>query len=596
MRSASVLQLLRAVALSGQVLIVQWLLSGLLSLDGPAPQIPLLVGSLLVLALLTAVIAVAGAVVAEQQRLLGELTVRTVWERILGVTSSVPLEAFETPAFYDRLQRVETQAVGRPIVVVHSLVGLLGGLTGAVGATLALAAIEPLLLPVVVVGAVPALLAARRASRLEYAFAVAQTPRIRLREYVSHLLTGRSEATEVRAYGLASYLTNRYRQVNERFLLELRAHLRRRARLLAAGGVAGAVALAAAGGLVAWFVTRGVMDVAAAGAAVIGARLLGQQVAGLVASIQAIAESGPFLDDLQDFLQTSPRGPSPAVAAADGPEMGGFDVLDVRDVSYRYPGSERLAVQRVSFRVRRGEIVALVGENGSGKTTLAKVIAGLLPASGGQVCRDGVPLDDRSTQTVRQATAMVFQDFQRFQLSARENVALGDVTRTTTDEAVEAAARKAGAWDSLARLPDGLDTTLSKAFGTVDLSTGTWQRVALARAFFRDAPFMLLDEPAASLDARAEHELFAALRGLAVGRTALFVSHRFATVRDADRILVMHEGRLVEEGSHEQLMSAGGRYAEMFRLQAAAYSDIDGRKTRPSMTARSSSPSAGSLG
>jgi ATP-binding cassette subfamily B protein len=510
------------------------------------------------------------------------------------VTSTVNLEAFETPTFYDRLQRVESQAVGRPLIVVQSLVSMLGGVTGAAAATIALVAIEPLLLPLVLLGAVPSLLAARRASRLEYRFAVTQTPRVRLRDYYSSLLTGRQEAGEVRAYETASFLSGRYEQVNEQFLRDYRAYLSRRARLLASGGVAGAVALAAAGSLVAWFVAAGIMDVAAAAGAIVGARLLGQQVSGLVSGAQAITESGPFLLDLEEYLSAVPARPeTTSIESVD--LRDGFDVLEVDDLWYRYPGSDRTVLKGVCFTLRRGEIVALVGENGSGKTTLAKVIAGLLPATRGSVRFDGVSIEEDSVEAIRRSTAFVFQDFLRFQLSARDNVILGDVSRTPSDDAVATAARHAGAWEALARLPQGLDTVLSKAFGDgVDLSTGTWQRVALARAFYRDAPFLLLDEPSAALDARAEHALFAALRTLAAGRTVFFVSHRFATVRDADRILVLHDGQLVEMGGHDDLVAAGGRYADLFRLQAEAYLDVAQRSSQSSREPRTSPPRDGS--
>jgi ATP-binding cassette subfamily B protein len=258
----------------------------------------------------------------------------------------------------------------------------------------------------------------------------------------------------------------------------------------------------------------------------------------------------------------------------------GFDLLTLDRVSYRYPGADRLAVDGVSLDLRRDEVVALVGENGSGKTTLAKVMTGLLPATEGVVCYDGRPVSDVGLSIVRR-TAVVFQDFVRYQATARDNIAFGDISRTGSDPHVTQAAEQAGASKFVARLPNGYDTMLSKAFGDgVDLSTGMWQRLALARAFFRDPSFLLLDEPAAALDARAEHALFATIRGLAAGRTVLFVSHRFATVRDADRIVVMHEGRIVEEGDHDSLMAAGGRYAEMFLLQASAYARTDDSRTR----------------
>jgi ATP-binding cassette subfamily B protein len=226
----------------------------------------------------------------------------------------------------------------------------------------------------------------------------------------------------------------------------------------------------------------------------------------------------------------------------------------------------------VSLTVRAGEVVALVGENGSGKTTLAKLLAGLYQPETGQVRWDGVDIATVDPEQLRRSIAVIFQDFVRFHLTARDNVAFGRVEAADDEPGIRAAARQAGAEEFLAALPKGYDTLLGPQFeGGTDLSVGQWQRVALARAFFREAPFVVLDEPTAALDSRAEHELFERIRTLLAGRTVLLISHRFSSVRTADRIYVLEAGRVVETGTHEELMRSRGLYAELFSLQAAAY-------------------------
>ena len=247
-------------------------------------------------------------------------------------------------------------------------------------------------------------------------------------------------------------------------------------------------------------------------------------------------------------------------------------MLTVEDVGFTYPESDRPALDGVSLQISAGEIVALVGENGSGKTTLAKILAGLYRPGAGRVAWDDVDLGELGLEGVRESIAVVFQDFEQYLLPARENIALGRQERIDDFDAVVAAARRAGADAFIDALPDAYDTILGREFsGGYDLSIGQWQRIALARAFFRDAPFVILDEPTASLDARAEAALFDRMRELLAGRSVLLISHRFSSVRAADRIYVLDHGKVIEQGTHEQLLQAGGRYAELFTLQAASY-------------------------
>lgn len=565
--ATSALQLARAMAAGGQVFAVQGVLAALIAVEAGANATPL-AAPLAALAVLTAFIAVSAAWVEGQQRLLGELTARAVWSRVLSVAGRVGLASFETPSFYDQLQRVQAQAVGRPFVVVQAVIGLIGGLAGLGAAVVALVIIEPWLLPLVMLGAIPGLVASRTASRMEFSFAVEQTPRIRLRDYYARTLTGRDEAKEVRANELTETLSDRYMAVNKSFLGQLRSYLRRRSIVLSLGSVGGVIALIASAIVVIAFLVRGRLSVSEAGGAVLAARLLGQQFGAAISSAQAIAESQLFLKDLESFAQLAPVASPPAPDV----QPSSFQTLRARDVTYTYPETDRPVLSQVSLSVRRGEVVALVGENGSGKTTLAKILAGLLEPDRGTVEWNGTPLESIEPSCVRPHIAMVFQDYVRYWLSARDNIAFGAPGRGPTAETLEAAARHAGAHEFLSQLPLGYETLLAKAFaGGVDLSAGQWQRVAMARAAFRDSPLLILDEPTANLDARAERALFDSLRSMGSGRTVLFVSHRFATVRQADTIYVLHDGAVVEHGNHDDLMALGGRYAELYRLQASAY-------------------------
>jgi ATP-binding cassette subfamily B protein len=285
-------------------------------------------------------------------------------------------------------------------------------------------------------------------------------------------------------------------------------------------------------------------------------------------SATSLYEATLFIRDYSSFLELEPAvGAAPARRAPSG-----FEVLRVDDVSFTYPEAAFPAVDGVSLEIRRGEVIALVGENGSGKTTLAKMLAGLYRPERGRIRWDDTDLAEVDADELRRSVAVIFQDFERYLLPARENVGLGRHERVDDFDDIVEAARRADADDFLASLPEGYETMLGREFaGGYDLSVGQWQRIALARAFFRDAPFVILDEPTAALDARAESRLFERLRELLEGRSVVLISHRFSSVRSADRIYVLHEGRVIEQGSHSELMAEDGLYAELFGLQARAY-------------------------
>ncbi|GAA0336032.1 conserved membrane protein of unknown function [Micropruina glycogenica] len=488
-----------------------------------------------------------------------------MWHSILDVSTGVGLWNYEDPGFFDRLERVRVSGLTRPFQVTSGVIAALGSALSCIGLGLTLVTFNPLLLPLLAFGGLPLLLTSRQESRLEFRFNVTQTQPSRLRAYLAILMTGRDEAKEVRAFDMVGNLRRRFDAVYSRYLDDLRGHLKRRTALSVIGQSGAAIVLGLTLLALAWMVTGGGLTIATAGAALVAVRMLASQIQGLTGGVQAVFESGLFIDDLQDFLALAPE---PATAAAVRP----FEQIESRQVSFSYPGRRTPAVDGVSIRIRRGEVVALVGENGSGKSTLAKLIAGLYPPDQGAVWWDDSPLSELPEGTARASTAVIFQDFVHYAMDVRTNIALGQPEQPVNDDGIRRAAAASGVADFVDELPQGYETMLTRMFdGGHDLSGGQWQRLAIARAFYRDAPLVILDEPSAALDPRAEYDLFSSLRSTIEGRSALVISHRFSTVRNADRIYVLDSGRVAESGTHDELMATDGIYAELFRLQATAY-------------------------
>jgi ATP-binding cassette subfamily B protein len=562
-------QTVTSLSLFVQVLLVKQVLDAVLAINRSGVGVRAAVLPVLGLAALTAFTSISGAYASLQQRLLGEQVTREVWRRILDVNDSVPLSAYESPTFYDQAQRVQLNAVERTQVVVQALVITLGGVLGVLAGSVAVLALAPTVLPLLLLAGVPTYITSRLAGRLEFGFAVAQTPAVRERRYLQNILTRREEAQEVRAYDLPATLRGRWEASYAGYLTDFERHVRRRTRLGVGGATASAALTALTLMLVLLLVGRGSLGVASAGAALVAVRLLGDRVGSTVLGLGSIYESSLFLADLTAHLARQPppsgRGSQPEAPATTG-------TITLSDVSFTYPASNAPALRNVSMTLEPGQVVALVGENGSGKTTLAKILAHLYEPDSGQVRWGGVDVRSYRTDSVRRRIAVIFQDFVTYKLTARDNIGLGRTDDDATDQQVREAAVRAGADAFLSALPLGYGTLLTTEFSAgTNLSLGQWQRVALARALVRDAPLVILDEPSASLDARAEHALFQSLREVFAGRTVLVISHRFATVRTADRIVVLARGRVVEQGTHEALMNEKGLYAELFSLQASAY-------------------------
>jgi ATP-binding cassette, subfamily B, bacterial len=565
----STLQLVSALGIAAQLFVVKAVLDAVLaaerteSFSGLVPELVALVG-------ITVALDLAQAVENEQSRVLSELVGRRALTRVLDVSTRVDLLAFESPDFYDRLQRARAQGQFRSLQTVNGLLGIVGALVVAVGIVAALAALQPLLLPLVILGYVPLWFVAALNSRDLYRFMHGMTPNERQRHYLERVLMGRDPAKEVRAFGLAGFLRIRYDRLYDERIAELRSLARRRTGRSLLGSLASAAVTAGTVAALAWLFVSGRMGLAAAGAAVFGLYQLAGRLRGLYFSATALYEATLFIRDYSSFLE------APAEQRGDRPAPPHFERLQVDDVSFTYPDTGQPAVDGISLEIEKGEVVALVGENGSGKTTLAKLLAGLYPPDRGRVLWDGIDVTTVDRDELRRSIAVIFQDFERYLLPARENVGLGRHERVEELEAVIAAARRADVDETLAGLPEGYETMLGREFaGGYDLSIGQWQKVALARAFFRDAPFVILDEPTAALDARAESMLFDRIRELLAGRSVLLISHRFSSVRSADRIYVLRGGKVVESGSHAELIAGGGLYAELFSLQARHYVDVE---------------------
>ena len=562
------LQLAVGAGLAIQLLAIRGLLSDLLA-PGGADSFSAVLPEVIVVAVLGAVVATATVVIDAQQRVLGQLVALHASDEVIRTAASVDLITFDSPDFHDRLQRAQLSASQRPAQMVSGLLAVGGALFAIGGIVVALLVIEPLFCGLVIVAYLPAWIATNRAARLVYRFSVEQTERERRRMYLFELLTSKREAQEVRAFDLGGHLGDRHRRIYERLIRELREVLRRRLRVALAGQLLTAALTAGALCVLVWFVIRDWMSLSQAGAAAGAMVLLTGRLRALSTGAGGLYESSLYLEDYATFVAARPRieATRPSAAAPSDPQ-----VLTADAVSFTYPSRTRPSLVGASLTLRRGEVVALVGENGSGKTTLAKLLGALFTPTLGRVLWGDADLRTLDRRALRRQIGIIFQDFVRYQLTARENIGYGRAEAVDDTAAVAAAAEQAGAHAFLERLPDSYETVLGKEFtGGYDLSIGQWQRIALARAFFREARLLVLDEPTASLDARSEHELFEYVQALARGRSVLLISHRFSTVKSADRIYVLHHGEIVEEGSHTELVAQGGRYAELFELQAAAY-------------------------
>lgn len=534
--------------------------------SGALDHLALLLGAEFALALISDVL---GRAVGFVDAVLSERYANLASVRLMEHAATLDLEDFEDAELQDRLERARRQTMGR-----SPLLGQLFGQAQDVITVLAfgagLVAYAPWLIALILVALLPAFLGEMHFNAQGYALNFHWTPERRELDYVRQTGASVETAKEVKIFGLADFLIARYRHLADTFHRANRALAGRRALWGSALSLLGTAGYYTAYTYLAWRTVHGdfsVGDLTFLAGSFLRLRSL---LEGLLSGFSQVASQALFLDDLYSFFEIRPEILSPANARPmPQPIREGF-VFD--NVGFRYPGAERWAVRGLSLEIGAGESIALVGENGAGKTTLVKLLARLYDPDEGRILLDGVDLREYDLDQLRAHVGVIFQDFVRYHLSASDNIAVGRIEARQDRPRIEEAARRSLADAVIARLPKGYDQMLGKRFGSgVDLSGGEWQKLAIARAYMRQAQVMILDEPTAALDARSEFEVFQRFRELSEGRTTVLISHRFSTVRMADRILVLREGQVVEEGSHETLLEAGGLYAELFGLQAEGY-------------------------
>lgn len=503
------------------------------------------------------------------ENLLGDRLSEHISLQLVIHAAKLDLAHFEDSNFHDRLERarrLSNNRLGLQSAVLDTCQEVLT-LSALLGTLLLF---SPWVVLLLVLAVTPAFLGERRFSRLMHRLQYTRTPERRLLEYIRQLITNVQSMKEVRIFGLADHLTERYREISSSLLAEEESIGIRRTVI---GSVLRLISTCAFYGTYVLVVLRMI-----AGTITIGsfafltgafARCRGS-VESILSSLNSATTQALVLKDLFDFLQLKPNIHTRSTSIlAPRPMTRGFQF---EKVTFSYPGRNEPVLNKISFCLRPDETIALVGDNGAGKTTLVKLLTRLYDPTEGRILLDGVDLRDYDIQDLQSQIGVIFQDYVRYNMSARENIGFGKLDSIGDDFRIQAAARKSLAKTLIDQFPDGYDQMLGRRFaGGVDLSGGEWQKFALARAYMRDAQVLVLDEPTASLDARAERLLFQRFADLAQGRSAILISHRFSTVRMADRILVLSDGFIEEDGTHEDLMSRGGRYSQLFELQAAGY-------------------------
>jgi len=525
---------------------------------------------LLVLEFALAILAhVLGRVGTLVDSLLSELYTNVMSVKLMEHATSLDLEDFESSEQQDKLDRARRQAMGRGNVVMQGFALGQQFLTAA-SFTLGVFIYGPLLILLLAVALVPAFIGEAHFNAEAYRLAWVRTAERRMIDYVRLLGASVETAKEVKLFGLGPYFVERFRSLSAGLFRANRRLAYRRAGWGTLFAVLSSGAYYVAYAIVAWRTVSGTLTIGDLSFLVTSLTRLRGLFEDLLLGFSQLAGQALYLEDLYNFLDIEPRIVSkPGALPFPQPMREGFRF---EEVGFRYPGSERWAVRGLTFDLTPGEVLALVGENGSGKTTVVKLLSRLYDPDEGRILLDGVDLRDYDVADLHDHIGVIFQDFVRYNLTARENVGLGRVEAAGDQRRIEAAAERGLADEVVSRLPAQWEQQLGKRFDEgVDLSGGEWQKIAIARAYMRDAELLILDEPTAALDARAEFEVFQRFRDLSRGRTAILISHRFSTVRMADRILVLDRGRMIEMGSHAELLALGGRYAELFELQAAGY-------------------------
>ena len=564
-----VLQVVGGVASAVGLISVVGVFDGLLQ-AGPTPErvraaIPsllLLIGAATVRGALTSAAAAANGRLSPKVYQAAEM-------RLLELTTRVDLATFDDPGWRDAMERARDRGTSAAQQLVDRAIELATNVVGLAAAAGVLAVLHPILLPLLVLSVVPVGWASMRSARLGYRRMLRLIAVWRRQRMLTELLAAREPAPELRAFTLRGFLLDEVRRL---LRISTREEIRvsvRQVRTNLVGTALSAVATGLTYAVLLWLLWTGRMELAAGGAAAYAINVGIGQLRDIAFTVNRVFEQGLYFADFEGFCELSRQRAEPAPGGVAPPA---FTEIRLDGVTFAYPDADHPAVREVSLTLRRGEVIALVGENGSGKSTLAALLAGLYRPQSGTITWDGRDASELDPDTVRERVAVVMQEPTRWPLSARSNITIGRHDRAINTELVHGAARAGDAHDFVMELSRQYETLLSRHFTDgADLSGGQWQRLAVSRAFYRDAPLLICDEPTANLDARAEHGVYQRLRELAAGRTVVLITHRMASVREADRIYVLDHGAIVEQGDHEQLMAAAGIYAQLFGLQASAY-------------------------
>jgi ATP-binding cassette subfamily B protein len=510
-----------------------------------------------------------GRLVDYLDALLADKYTRHISIEVMKHAAELDLIAYEDPVFYDRLERARVQATDR-LGMIQSIGRLVQQVITAGSLSVSILLFSPWLLLLLVAGILPAFLGESHFAFLGYAKNFRQTPIRRELDYLRVLGGSREAAKELKLFGLKNFLLARFTRLSDQIYVENVDLARRR---LVAGSLLstiGTIGYYSAYVYVIWRTVTGSLTIGELTFLTGAIVQASSNIQLMFSTLSSIADQALFLTDLLAFFEMQPTIRSkPNALPAPRPIVRGFEF---RNVSFCYPGNSRMVVDHLDLHLRAGERVALIGENGEGKTTLVKLMTRLYDPVEGQILLDGVDLREYDLEDLYREIGVIFQDFMRYEMTARENVAIGRIDQVDNLSLLKSASAQSMANEVIERLPRDYDQMLGRRFENgVDLSGGEWQKVALARAYLRDAQVLILDEPTAALDARSEFEVFQRFAELTAGKTALFISHRFSTVRMADRIIVLHKGRITEDGNHDTLLNLGGLYAGMFEMQAASY-------------------------
>jgi ATP-binding cassette, subfamily B, bacterial len=489
--------------------------------------------------------------------------------RVMEHASHLDLVRYEDPDFYDKLERARVQATDR-LATIRMMGQLLQQVVTTASYIVGIVFYAPWLLVILIISIVPAFAGESHFAFLNYALKFRQTPERRQLDYLRVIGASKDSAKELKLFGLGSFLSREYGRISDRLLEQDVALARRRGWVTSLLSIFTTAGYYSTYAIVIYRTIAGqynISDLYFLIGAIGGAST---NIQTIFSTFSGIADQAVFLSDLLEFFKVEPVVKTrPNAIPAPRPIREGFEF---RNVSFAYPGTTKLVLKNLSFRLETGQRIALIGENGQGKTTIVKLITRLYDPTEGQILLDGIDLREYDLEDLSREIGVVFQDFMRYEMTATDNIATGRIEERENEPKILDAAQKSGAHDLIDRLPGRYQQMLGRRFeGGVDLSGGQWQKIALSRAYLRDAQLLILDEPTASLDARAEHEVFERFADLTAGKMALLISHRFSTVRMADSIMVLENGRISESGSHAELMMSGGRYSEMFELQASSY-------------------------